>query len=315
VRLALMIEGQEGVTWDEWVGIAEACEEHGIETLFRSDHYLSGFDESRPPSLDAWATIAALAARTTRLRFGTLVSPVTFRHPSTLAKAVLAADHASGGRVELGLGAGWHEREHEAYGFPFGPVRERMDRLEEQLEIVHGHWADGSFSFSGRHYELRELDAQPKPLQRPHPPLLMGGSAGPRGARLAARWADEYNTVMATLVEVRERRGRIAAACEAAGREPIPFSMMTGLLVGRDRDELHTRARALAARRGADAADPAAFLASLPETWIVGTVEEAAEQLARYRDEGLHRVMLQHLLHTDLEVLAIIGRELAPRLA
>jgi alkanesulfonate monooxygenase SsuD/methylene tetrahydromethanopterin reductase-like flavin-dependent oxidoreductase (luciferase family) len=190
-----------------------------------------------------------------------------------------------------------------------------MERLAEQLEIVHGHWADGSFSFAGTYYELRALDAQPKPLQRPRPRLLMGGAAGPRGARLAARWADEYNTVMPTPAEVRSRRERIERACEDAGRAPIPLSVMTGLVAGRDRGELLDRARTLAERRGADASDPDGFLATLPETWIVGTLDEATDQLATLRDAGVHRVMLQNLLHTDLDVLALIGRELAPRLA
>jgi F420-dependent oxidoreductase-like protein len=248
VDLCLMIEGQEGVSWPEWLALAQACEEHGIPALFRSDHQLNleGVDERG--SLDAWAVITALAAQTSTLRLGTLVSPVTFRHPSELAKLVVAADHVSGGRVELGLGAGWNEREHAAYGFPFPPLRERMDMLEEQLEIVHGHWADGPFSFAGEHYRLEELHAEPKPVQAPHPPLLMGGQAGPRGAALAARWADEYNAPFATLEDAVAMKARVDAACEAAGREPIPFSLMTGVLVGRDRGELRERERLLAGR-------------------------------------------------------------------
>lgn len=309
-----MIEGQEGVTWEQWVALARACEAHGVPALFRSDHHLNLDGRAERGSLDAWTVLGALGALTTKLRLGTLVSPAGFRHPSALAKAVVAADHASGGRVELGLGAGWHEREHAAHGFPFGSVRERMDRLEEQLAVVHGHWADGPFSFSGRHYELRELEAQPKPVQRPHPPLLMGGDAGPRAARLAARWADEYNTVDPTVAQLRERRERLAAACEAVGRTPIPLSVMTGCLIGRDEAELHDRARALAERRGEDG-DAGRLLASLPETWVVGTLDAAEEQLAALRDAGAERVMLQHLLHADLDVVALIGRELAPRLA
>ena len=145
-----MIEGQDGVTWPQWLALAQACEAHGIPALFRSDHQLNLGGQSERGSLDAWATITALAARTTTLRLGTLVSPVTFRHPSELAKVVVAADHVSGGRVELGLGAGWHEREHAAYGFPFPPLKVRMEMLAEQLEIVHGHWADGAVLVRGR---------------------------------------------------------------------------------------------------------------------------------------------------------------------
>jgi F420-dependent oxidoreductase-like protein len=299
-----MIEGQEGVGWDDWLALARACEEHGVPALLRSDHYLNVGGQLEKGSLDAWATISALAASTSTLRLGTLVSPATFRHPSELAKAVVTADHVSGGRVELGLGAGWHEPEHVAYGFPFPPVRERMDRLAEQLEIVHGSWtADGPFSFEGSHYRLEGLDAQPRTLQRPHPPLIMGGNAGPRSAALAARWADEYNTPFAGPDELRARMARVAEACERAGREPIPFSLMTGLLVGRDAASLRSRAAELLGE------------SSPPETWLAGTAEEVVERLGALRDAGLHRVMLQHLLHTDLETVALIGRELAPAVA
>src|SRR6266536_4919785 len=153
VRLALMIEGQEGVTWDDWVALADACEEHGVESLFRSDHYISGFDESRPV-LDAWATIAGLAARTTKLELGTLVSPATFRHPAVLARSAATADEISGGRVTLGIGAGWMEREHEAYGFDFATARERVARLGEQLEIVHRLLREDRVDFEGMYYRL-----------------------------------------------------------------------------------------------------------------------------------------------------------------
>jgi alkanesulfonate monooxygenase SsuD/methylene tetrahydromethanopterin reductase-like flavin-dependent oxidoreductase (luciferase family) len=224
VRIALMIEGQEDVTWDDWVALADTCERSGIEALFRSDHYLSVFREHGRQALDALGTICALAARTTTLQLGTLVSPASFRHPSILAKLAVTADHVSGGRVSLGLGTGWSEVEHTAYGFPFLSMKERMDVLEEQLQIVRGHWSPGPFTFHGEHYTLEDLDAQPKPLGPM--PLIMGGSAGPRAARLAAAYADEYNTVDPSVDEVRERSAAIAAACEKAGREPIPFSVM-----------------------------------------------------------------------------------------
>jgi F420-dependent oxidoreductase-like protein len=311
VQLCLMVEGQEGVTWPQWVALARACEEHAIPTLFRSDHYLN-LDGQHPErgSLDAWATLNALAAVTSILRLGTMVSPATFRHPSALAKAVTTADHVSGGRIELGLGAGWHEREHEAYGFPFPPVRTRMDVLEEQLQVVLGNWADAPFSFAGEHYALHDLDAQPKPVQRPHPPLIMGGNAGPRSAALAARFADEYNTAFPTLDDVRQRRGRIAEACERAGRDTMPFSIMTGVVVGADTAELKDRLGRLAGVLGADAD---ALLADRPPGWVLGTVDEAAEQLLALRDAGVSRVMCQHLLHDDLEAVALLGSELAPR--
>src|SRR4051794_8731945 len=212
VRVGLMIEGQEDVSWDQWVALARACEESGIETLFRSDHYLSVQGAQGRASLDAWATVNALAAITSRLRLGTLVSPATFRHPSVLAKMVVTADHVSGGRVELGMGAGWLDAEHRAYGFPFAPTRTRMDVLAEQLEIVHRSWEPGPFSFRGEHYEIEDLDALPKPVQQPHPPLLVGGSGGPRSLALAARWADEYNMPFASPERCREVRDALPEA-------------------------------------------------------------------------------------------------------
>ena len=306
-----MVEGQEGVSWPQFQALASACEEHGIPALFRSDHYMNLHVRLDRVSLDAWATLSALAATTTTLRLGTLVSPASFRHPSVLAKQVATADVISGGRIELGMGAGWNEREHEAYGFPFHPTRVRLDVLEEQLQIVLGSWGPGPFSFDGQHYTLRDLDARPKPAQSPHPPLILGGLAGPRSAALAARYADEYNTVYPTLEELTERRDRLDRACEAAGREPLPLSVMTGVVVATDDGELRDRARRVAPLAETDAKS---FLTDPPAGWIVGTVDQVGEQLAKLRDAGVRRVMCQHLLHEDLEVVALLGTELAPRL-
>jgi F420-dependent oxidoreductase-like protein len=311
MQLCLMIEGQEGVSWPQWVALAHACEQHHIPALFRSDHYMN-LDLQHPDrgALDAWATLTALAAITSTLRLGTMVSPATFRHPSELAKVVVTADHVSGGRVELGLGAGWHEREHEAYGFPFPPTRERMDVLEEQLQIVLGAWTEAPFSFAGGHYTLRDLDAQPRPVQQPHPPLIMGGSAGRRSVALAARYADEYNTPFATLDDVRLRREAVLRACEQAGRDPLPFSIMTGVVVGADEAELRRRAARLTERTGLSD-----VTSQPPAGWIVGTADRAAEQLAALRDAGVSRVLCQHLLHDDLDAVALIGDRLGPAVA
>ena len=308
MRVCLMIEGQEGVTWDEWRALAAAAEQGGFEALFRSDHYESLDGVPGRGALDAWSTINALAAITTTLRLGTLVSPATFRHPSILARSVVTADHVSNGRVELGLGAGWHEGEHRAYGFPFDSTSDRFDRLAEQFEIVHRSWTEGPFDFHGRFYDLEGAHPLPKPVQAPHPPLIAGGSAKRRGAALAARWADEYNTVYATVEECRRRRERIAAACAEAGRDPIPFSLMTGFLVGRDEAELLDRSARLALRRGED--DDS--LEALPPSWLVGTPEAIVEQLRRLEAAGVERVMLQHLLHDDLDAVELIGREVIP---
>jgi F420-dependent oxidoreductase-like protein len=237
-----MIEGQEGVTWSQWRALAATAEESGFEALFRSDHYESLDGPPNLGSLDAWSTINALAALTTTLKLGTLVSPVTFRHPSVLARSVVTADHVSDGRVELGIGAGWHEGEHRAFGFPFETTTDRFDRLEEQMEIVSRSWDAEPFDFDGRFYRLESANPLPKPTRRPN--VILGGRAGPRGVALAARWADEYNTPFPTPEEARERRDRVAAACAEAGRDPITFSAMVEL--GGSPDELIDQLRSLA---------------------------------------------------------------------
>ncbi len=311
-----MIEGQEDVSWADWKALAAACEEHGVGTLFRSDHYLSVEDRRERGSLDAWTTLAGLAAITERLRLGTMVSPATFRHPSVLAKAVVTVDHISGGRVELGIGAGWWEREHEAYGFELPPIGPRMDALEEQLQLIGMQWEDGPFSLEGRFWSVENLDAQPKPVQRPRPPLILGAKGGPRSLRLAARFADEYNTVFLAPEEIRDLRRRLDAACEAEGRDPatLPLSMMTSWMVGADRADLLDRATSLARWKG-DGADGEAFLAAMREPTIKGTVPEALDQLEALREAGLSRVMAQHLLHRDLDAIELLGRDVIPALA
>jgi F420-dependent oxidoreductase-like protein len=303
------------VTWSQWVALAHACETHGIPKLFRSDHYLNLGGVADRGSLDAWGTVCALAAVTTTLRLGTLVSPATFRHPSELAKLVTTADRISDGRVELGLGAGWHDREHAAYGFPYPGLGERMDVLEEQLQVVIGNWTgteERPFSFHGAHYALSELDAEPKPVQTPHPPIVIGGSGGGRSCRLAARYADEYNTVSPTPEEVTERRDRLAEACAAEDRPMLPFSVMTCVLAGADEAELSDRVRRLEERMGAE---PGSLRRDPHHGWIIGTIAEVAEQLRALADVGVQRVFCQHLLHDDLDGVALIGERLAPLVA
>jgi alkanesulfonate monooxygenase SsuD/methylene tetrahydromethanopterin reductase-like flavin-dependent oxidoreductase (luciferase family) len=304
-----MIEGQEGVTWDDWVALAEACEANGVEALFRSDHYVSGFDESRPV-LDAWTTLAGLAARTSKLELGTLVSPVTFRHPAVLARSAATADEISGGRVTLGIGAGWMKREHEAYGFDFKTDRDRIARLGEQVEIAHRLLREDRVDFEGQHYRLQDAPG----LGRPRLRLLVGGSAKPGTTRPAVRFADEYNTFFATTDELRERKGALDEACERGGRDPstLPYSLMAPCVVGEDDAALRESARRVGARFGRDADE---VLERYGERGPVGTVDRVVERLKAIEEIGYERVMLQHLAHQDLETVALIGRELAPALA
>ena len=297
-----MIEGQQGVTWEQWQAIAAACERSGIHALFRSDHYLPHGDDRSLDVLDAWAVICGLAAITTDIRLGTLVSPVGFRHPSLLAKMVATADAISGGRIELGLGIGWNEAEHRAFGFDFTSAGLRIEALTEQLEILHGLWAGESFSFSGEHYALDAPPVLPTPVQKPQVPIMIGGQAGPKSAALAARWAGEYNTFYATPNVFRTRRRRVLDAVQQAGRDPesMRFSLMTGAIVGRDDDEVQRRRDRLRAEHG-----------QVPdESWIVGTPEAAGAQLRALADAGVERVMLQLMLHAETEQIDLIGSTL-----
>jgi alkanesulfonate monooxygenase SsuD/methylene tetrahydromethanopterin reductase-like flavin-dependent oxidoreductase (luciferase family) len=290
MRLALMIEGQEGVSWTDWLALAEACEAHGVPALFRSDHYLSLTDSSRA-ALDAWTVLPALATHTTRIELGSLVSPVTFRPAAVLANASITAHEISGGRISLGMGTGWMEAEHVAFGFPFPPMKERVGILTEQIEAVRGYW-DG----------------------RPRPHLIVGGSGLSGTVRPAARWADEYNTVMATPEECAARREKLSHACEREGREPIPLSLMTACAIGRDEVEGRERIRRRVERAG-QTIDPDAYKEQRGTAAILGALEEAVERLRAYERAGVERVMLQHLDHQDLDMVELIGRELAPAVA
>jgi F420-dependent oxidoreductase-like protein len=298
MRVCLMIEGQEGVTWDEWVALGGAAENAGLEGLFRSDHY-SAIIRPVAGSLDAWATLAGLATQTERIRIGTLVSPATFRHPSVLARMATTVDHISGGRVELGMGGGWFDRDHTENGFPFFDPRRRFDLFAEQVEVVVRSWTEDDFDHEGANYTLRDQDALPRPVQQPHPPIILGGRAKPRSAALAARFAAEYNTLGAPLDELEERGRRLDEACVAIEREPstLVHSLMTTCVLGRDAAEVAERRR-----RVEDlTAGP------LGEEDLVGTVDELLERFAELEAVGIRRVFLQHLDHRDLEAVAVMG--------
>lgn len=309
MRFAVMIEGQEDVGWDDWVAIAQTCERLGFEALFRSDHYGSVEGVEARGALDAWGTLCGLAAVTSTLRLGTLVSPATFRHPSVLARSVVTADHVSGGRVELGMGAGWNELEHEAFGFPFPPLRERLEHLAEQIEIVHRLWTEEHVSFEGKHYRLVDCPALPKPVQKPHPRLLVGGRAKKGSTTPAARFADEYNVIGSSLEEYAAARKALDDACEQAGRDPktLAMSIMSGFLLGADEAQLLAHARATLERWGSDA-DPAATVERFRARGLAGTPDELVEGFGRLAEVGVERVALQHIVHEDLDTVALIGQ-------
>ena len=316
VRFSLMLEGQEGVTWPQWLKIADAAERLGFDALFTSDHYLSDVDVPEPGSNDAWTLLAALAARTERLRIGTMVSPVTFRLPTVLAKAATTVDRISGGRAILGMGAGWWDEEHRSHGVPFPAVGERFEMLEEQLEIVHGLWSDDVYSFESRHYAIESCRFLPKPLQRPHPPIVVGGKGGPRIARLVARWGDEFNRTGGTPDQLRESFARVREAVSAAGRDPasVTTSFMTWVMVGRTDDEW--RARVEAARRMDRTAGPFEdYLADVSRDCFVGTVDEVVDRMNTYVDAGVEHFVLNTELFDDLDMLELLATEVLPRVS
>jgi len=315
VKVCLMIEGQEGVTWEDWVRLAALAELHGFDGLFRSDHY-TAIIRPHADALDAWATLAGLATLTQRIRLGTLVSPATYRHPSVLARMAVTIDHISRGRVEVGLGSGWYEREHLENGFPFLDAKRRFHLFAEQVEIVVRSWTEEGFDHSGPAYELRNQTALPRPFQDPHPPLVLGGTGKPRFAALAARYATEVNTLGAPNEELRERKERLDRACVEAGRDPatLAFSVMTSCFVGADRAEAVDRVRAFLAVRNDDS-DPEAFLAERADRWLAGTVEDVAARIEELRGLGVTRVFLQHLNHSDDAMVALVGEQLLPALA
>ncbi len=313
MRFALMSEPQQGLSYEELLALARTAEAVGFETFFRSDHYTSFPGEAGLPTTDAWTTLAGLARETDQIGLGVLVSPVTFRPPGQLVKVVTTVDEMSGGRVELGLGAGWNEREHAEYGLPFPDLRTRFDMLEEQLEIIHGLWTEpAGWSFEGRFWQIRGARLVPRPVVRPgrrHPNLIVGGEGKPRTARLAARWADEFNVSSSDPAGVRAGFERVMAACEAIGRDPgsMVRSAMVGVLVAPTEREVGQRVASLLRMLGRDVAGAEAWLAERRPRWIIGTPDQALEQVARYEAAGAQRIMLQDLLPRDLEMVRELG--------
>jgi F420-dependent oxidoreductase-like protein len=306
VRFRIFVEPQEGASYDDQLVLARLTEHYGFDAFFRSDHYINFFGgHGLPGPTDAWTTLAGLARDTAVVRLGTLVSPATFRLPGPLAITVAQIDAMSEGRVELGLGAGWNEPEHRAYAIPFPDLGERFERLEEQLAIVTGLWTTPSgerFSYEGRHYEVADSPALPKPIQSPHPPIIVGGAGTRRTPRLAARYASEYNMMLVAPDAVAERIDRVHRACEAGERDPstLAVSIANPLVLGRDEAEVERRAGVLGwtaqqARRG-----------------FGGTATEVIDRIAAYRSQGIGTFYLQCLDLRDVDLIHLFAAEVAP---
>ena len=302
--LRVFTEPQQGATYDDLLRVARAAEDAGYDAFFRSDHYLvMGDGDGRPGPTDAWVTLAGLARETSRIRLGTLVTAGTFRLPGLLAISVAQVDAMSGGRVELGLGTGWYEQEHTAYGIPFPPLGVRFDRLEEQLQVITGLWdADGPFTFRGEHYDLRDSPALPKPVQRPHPPVIVGGRGEKRTPRLAATYADEFNLPWGSVAGTAEQFERVRAACALTGRE-LRLSVAQVLCCGRDEAELARRAAVI----GRDVDD-------LRAHGLAGSPAELVDRLGRFAEVGATRAYLQVLDLADLDHLELVAAEVLPQL-
>ncbi|MGI8333163.1 LLM class F420-dependent oxidoreductase [Actinomadura scrupuli] len=308
MRLRIFTEPQQGATYDMLLRVAKTAEESGFDAFYRSDHYLRiGEGSGAPGPTDAWVTLAGLARETTRIRLGTLVTSATFRLPGPLAISVATVDAMSGGRVELGLGAGWFDSEHTAYGIPFPGVGERFERLEEQLEIITGLWetpVGETYSFTGRHYRLSDSPGLPKPVQRPRPPIVVGGTGPKRTPRLAARHADEYNVPFTGLDGTGQAIERVRAACAEAGRTPesMIYSAAQVLCCGRDEAEIQRRADAIGRK-----------VEDLRENALAGTPAEVVDKIGRYAELGCGRLYLQTLDLSDLDHLELIAAEVLPQ--
>ena len=313
MRFALMSEPQQGLTYHEILALARSVERAGLEAYFRSDHYNSFPGPEGRRTTDAWATLAGLARETERISLGTLVSPVTFRLPGNLAKVAATVDEMSGGRIEVGMGAGWHAEEHAAHGIPFPSLRERYDMLEEALTIVHGLWTEpDGWSYGGDHWTVRDALFRPRPerADRRHPPIILGGEGGPRFAALVARFADEVNIVSATPQRCRDAYTRVRQACAAIGRDPdeLTYSAMTGVLVADSEADLEARVADQLAFTADEGTDAAAWLVQRRRRWIMGTPDEARARIDELAAAGVQRIMLQDFLPRDLDMVGTIGR-------
>jgi F420-dependent oxidoreductase-like protein len=308
--LRIFTEPQQGASYDDQLAVAKEAEECGFDAFFRSDHYLvMGGRDGLPGPTDSWITLAGLARETSRIRLGTLVTSATFRNPGVLAISVAQVDQMSGGRVELGLGAGWFEAEHAAYGIEFPDTATRFDRLTEQLAIITGLWetpVGDQFSYDGEHYEMTDSPALPKPVQNPYPPIIIGGKGRHRTPALAVRYAAEFNANFEPVETTAGRFARVRDGCAETGRDPasLIYSVANVVCVGRDEAELKRRAAAIG--RAPE---------ELIENGYAGTVDQVVDKLGRYGETGATRAYLQVLDLSDLEHLELIAAEVLPQLS
>ena len=303
MELRIFTEPQQGATYDDLVAVAQEAERLGFGAFFRSDHYLGMGTEGLPGPSDAWITLAGIARETGTIRLGTMMTSATFRLPGPLAISVANVDQMSGGRVELGIGAGWFEQEHTAYGIPFPGTAERFDRFEEQLAIITGLWAtQGGFTFGGEHYQVTDSPGLPKPTQE-KPPFLIGGLGKRRTPELAARYADEFNLPFVDEATKKTQFARVREACEAQDRDPTTMRWSNALVlcVGADEAELDRRAAAIGREK-----------AELRENGLAGTPQEVIDKIGRYAELGAERLYLQVLDLSDLDHLRLVARDVMP---
>jgi F420-dependent oxidoreductase-like protein len=308
MRLRIFTEPQQGASYATLRRVAKATEDLGFDAFFRSDHYLKmGSVSGEPGPSDAWTTLAGLAVETSRIKLGTLVTSATFRYPGPLAIAVAGVDEMSGGRVEFGIGAGWYDAEHAAYAIPFPATKERFDRLDEQLAIITGLWATPAgqkFSYQGRYYQVTDSPALPKPVQRPRPPVIIGGHGPRRTPALAAKYADEFNIAFSPADEVAAQFGRVRSACAAAGRDPgsLVYSAAQVVCCGKDEGTLSRRAAAL----GRD-------IAELRDNGLAGSPAEIVDKIGTFAEAGAQTLYLQVLDLDDLDHLSDLASEVLPQ--
>jgi F420-dependent oxidoreductase-like protein len=306
MELRIFLEPQQGATYDDQLAVARLAEELGFGAFFRSDHYLAMGVDGRPGPTDSWVTLAGIARETSTIRLGTMMTSATFRYPGPLAISVAQVDQMSGGRAELGIGAGWYDAEHAAYAIPFPSTSERFDNLEDQLAILTGLWAtpDGeTFSYTGKRHRVSDSPGLPKPTQRPHPPIIIGGKGANRTPSLAARYADEFNLPFVGLEQSEQQLGRVRAACDQIGRDPdaLVYSNALTVCCGSDEAELDRRAEAI----GESVDD-------LRRDGLAGTPQEVVDRIGEFAALGARRMYLQTLDVHDLDHLRLLAAEVMP---